>query len=83
MTPTPDKKRDDALEVFLQLDEENKIAVLEFAKMMVFAQDLPPEQTPSIDEWEDTPPVVKRLLVIAIDLLQKTHIDNCLYNKTN
>ena len=83
MNTTPDDKRNETIDIFMQLDEENKIAVLAFAKMIVFAQDLPAEQTPSIDEWENTPPVVQRLLVIAIDLLRKTHIDNYLYNKTN
>jgi hypothetical protein len=61
--------KDQTLDLFAQLNDADALEVLEFAKMRLFAQlmQLQAEDIPSIDEWENTPLVVRRLLVIAVD----------------
>jgi hypothetical protein len=61
--------KDQALDLFAQLNDADALEVLEFAKMRLFTQamELQAEDIPSIDEWENTPLVVRRLLVLAVD----------------
>lgn len=61
---------EDALEVIYQLNTDQLDDVLGFAKMLRVSRslDLEPEDIPSAEEWENTPPAVRQLLTLLIDL---------------
>jgi hypothetical protein len=83
----------EAMDLFAQLSDVDALAVLEFAKMRFFCQmmKLKAKDIPSIDEWEKTPLVVRRLFVLAADNVSKfiymtyskKHIDKNLLDKRN
>ena len=62
--------KEDVMDVVYQLNSEQLDDVLGFAKMLHVSRalDLEPEDTPSGVEWESTPPAVKQLLILLIDL---------------
>jgi hypothetical protein len=62
--------KEDVMDVVYQLSAEQLDDVLGFAKMLHVSRalDLEAEDTPSADEWESTPPAVRQLLTLLIDL---------------